>query len=106
MADLRKIAEDMVEAIKTSQPLFVNEIYKAIRKDIIRDDALAFITNDYEYKKLLDDFKEEEVELADAIAERLVYDKEFDCNLSYWENISKIQDEVTTADIEPDVVLK
>lgn len=101
MADYRKVAEGTVRALRFSQPLVIDEIYHVLRKEHILMDALAYITDDYEYKKLLVDYTDAQTELADAIAERLVYEGDYDRNLSYWENIKNLYDEITSSDTEP-----
>ena len=101
--DYRKIAEGNLKILKRNQFNMLDELYHALRKEHVLMDALAFITDDYEYKKKLEEYPEKEVELADAIAERYVYDRDYDCNLSYWDNIKSLYDEITTADCEPDI---
>ena len=100
--DYRKIAEGNIKILKRHQTLVLDEIYRSLKKEQYVMDALAYITDDFDYKKELDEYTQEQRFLADAIAERLVYDGEYDSGLSLWNNIKKIYDEISTADTDPE----
>ena len=60
------------------------DIFEMVLSDIIKDDVELYIHEYY----VEDEFTEEEIEqLEEAIANDFVYYGEFDCHLSYWDNI-------------------
>ena len=96
----------MVENLKTEQPGMIEELYCALRKEYIKKDALAYIGDDAGiFAKTEDDYTEEQIELADAIAERYAYEGDYDCTLSYWQNIENLYDDITTSDMDSGIVL-
>ena len=103
MADYKKMAQECIDKATKVSPFVVEEIYKILRKEHVEKDALAYITDDYDYKKSIEDYSDEEVELADAIAERYVYEGDYDCNLTYWGNIKNLYDDITTSDVDPEI---
>ncbi len=100
-SDYRQRAETLVKAFTELDERLAEEMYKAMRKDVLKRNALPFIADSPEQEV----FSEEQLTLADAIAERLVYDGEYDWTISEWNNILNHLDEITTADMEPDVIL-
>ncbi len=106
MKNVREIAEEAVEVLRLMNPTVLGDIKSVLKKESFVIDALAFMTNDYDYKKSLSEYSEEEKDLADAIAERLVYGGEFDTNITYWDNFSNIYNEITSADCEPDIYMQ
>ncbi len=100
--DYRLKAESLIERQRKSNPLLIEEIYKALRKEHIKEDALSYITDNHTSPKPVKEYSEEQNDVADAIAERLVYQGDMDENLTCWDNISNQYDQITTADTDPE----
>ncbi len=96
----------MIAELRKDQPGMVEALYCALRKEYVKHDALAYIGDDAgTFAKEESDYSEDEIELADAIAERYAYEGDYDCTLPYWTNIKNLYEEITTSDIDPDIDL-
>lgn len=101
-SDYRQRGETLVKVLGEVDARLAEEMYKVMRKEVLKKNALRLFAD--EPDQVI--FSNEQLDVADAIAERLVYDGEYDWTISEWNNILNLHDEVTTADMEPDVILK
>lgn len=64
-----------------------DDIYRYLRCDYIRQDVESFCENED-----IDIPDDKHDEIIDTVVTLYVYDGKYDCNLSYWENISNLID--------------
>ena len=70
-----------------------DKIYRALWKEHVVEDARSQI-EEYIFYELIP--KEDVERIADQAAERYVYEGDYDCNLSYWDNIENlVKDEIS-----------
>lgn len=80
-------AEEAVEKMSYSERAV---IYAVIRKSYVKEDVYGCLDG----RDLDESLSEEEYEeLADTVAERYVFEGEYDCNQSYWSNLDHLIDE-------------
>lgn len=60
-------------------------IYSLLQKEYVKEDVFSLMEDNS--IKLTEEEKET---IADMVGERYAVDKEYDCNLSYWENINNL----------------
>ena len=87
--DLRCEAENLLDVLDKTAKGLSGELYYAIKKKRVKEDVLTrFRDNDHGVWKL----KVREL-IADSVAERYVYEGDYECNLSYWDNLDNLIDE-------------
>ncbi len=70
-----------------------DKVYRALWKEHVVEDARSQI-EDYIFYELIP--KEEVERIADTAAERYVYNGDYDCTLSYWDNLENlVKDEIS-----------
>ena len=70
-----------------------DKVYRALWKEHVVEDAKSQI-EEYIFYELIP--KEDVERIADQAAERYVYEGDYDCNLSYWDNIENlVKDEIS-----------
>ncbi len=78
--------EDAEKYIGSMSDAAKDTLYRALRAEYVEEDVRAFLEgpNGDDYRELPD--KEYDA-LVKAVVDRYVYDGDYDCNLSYWENL-------------------
>lgn len=70
-----------------------DDLYRYLWSDHVREDVESRLDSDYE-DRILNASGETDEERLEAViknvVERYVYDGDYDCNLSYWENIDNL----------------
>lgn len=75
-------------------------LYRKLWMDYVKKDVHSLLEDDS-----LEDNKDVSVEdIADIVSERYVHDGDYDCNLSYWDNlenlVSEVQEELDKPEME------
>lgn len=70
-----------------------DDLYRYLWADHVREDVESRLASDYEEMMLNASGETDEDHLkavVENVVERYVYDGDYDCNLSYWENIDNL----------------
>lgn len=96
--ELKRKAEELVK----NDPALAYEVSQVIQKNNVKEDVESqleqtdYWTDKYEYwkdKYELDELSDEELDsIAEEAAYRYVYEKDYDCNLDYWDNLNNLID--------------
>lgn len=95
MARINDMLQRMVDALDAKEK---DDLYRYLWLDYVREDVIHRLGLDEEdetehpFSELVDD-----TILVDDVAERYVYEGEYDCNLTYWENIDNLIETVKKA---------
>lgn len=73
------------DLVKSLNPTEKDDLYRELWSEYVREDIISFIDDDLMAKLEHDDINE--------MVRRYVYDGEYDCNLSYWDNIQNLIDD-------------
>lgn len=76
------------------EPEIGDAIYDLVHMKYIKADALQKMSEESYYKDFSDETKQM---LADRVAERYAIDGDYDCDMSYWDNIYNLLHEETEA---------
>lgn len=98
MADLRKMAKELIEGTIKKQAGFDQEVYNCLRKEHIEEDVLSILENNYGFEmpdKAMED-------IASRVAERYVYGGAASNDVPYWDSIiSIIESELLVFAVQP-----
>lgn len=91
MKSARELAQELIESTPYD---VIDNVYRLIKKNYVKEDAVNEIHAAYEDR--VDIMSEDEIDdLADCVAEEYVFEGRYDCNCTYWENIDDlIEDEL------------
>lgn len=73
-----------------------DDLYRYLWSEHVREDVESRLSSDYEEMMLTASGETDEDRLKaviENVVERYVYDGDYDCNLSYWENIDNLIEE-------------
>ena len=85
--DSMKEAEELIAKMDS---LTKDCVYRLLWKEHVKEDVQSEMAQNEEARSLSD---EDYDHIADAAAERYVFDGDYDCNRSYWANIDSLIDE-------------
>lgn len=90
MSNFSNAKTDVTSLIDTWSEQAKDEAYRYLWLSYVKTDVISHAEDELEDITLTDD----EVEL---IARRYVYEGDYDCNLSYWQNLDNLIDETIRA---------
>lgn len=88
------ILKNLAESLKSADR---DDLYRYLWFDYVRRDVLDYIDGSIDVSTLKDPDTDIDT-LADIVAERYVYDGDYDCNISYWDNIGNIVTGILSGD--------
>lgn len=88
---MQRINKALKAKIDALTPVEQDEVYRYLWFQHVKEDVETYSEN-IDLKELGIKFDDEEIT---TVAEKYVYDGEYDCNLSYWDNIENLIYEVT-----------
>ena len=100
--DDRGRAELFVETLRSIDEKLMEDVYKVLRKNEVKEDIKRFLAKESDALNGLP--KEQIPDVIDAAAERIIFDDDFDYDRlddEYTGIIINALDDVTTADIDP-----
>ena len=81
-------------------------LYRKLRLDYVKEDIYSLLYSLLEDENLpLDEESMLAEKIANIVSERYVYDGDYDCNLTYWDNLRNLINEVQKELDEPEMEL-